>query len=159
MTNLKLTGRQVERIALPHLEVSVLRAGLQLATPTIDSGIDAIVFSTDGGFHARPIQLKAFSGRGWSLYPRYEKFDQLLMTYVWCATTAEAAVLVMTYAEAFRVAEAMGFTKTASWITGLKSGKPGYAVTNMRVDGKLHRLVRPYLATPKRWRQLLGCPE
>lgn len=151
---LKLTGRQVERIALPHLEVSVLRAGLQLATPTIDSGIDAVVFSTDDGFRARPIQLKAFSGRGWSLYQRYEKFDQLLMAYVWCAVTAEAEVLVMTYAEALAIADAMGFTKTESWKTGVKTGKKGYAVTTMSVGGKLHGLLKPYVATPERWQKL-----
>lgn len=154
-TTLKLTGRQVERIALPHLEVSVLRAGLQLATPTIDSGIDAIVFSTVGGFRARPIQLKAFSGRGWSLYQRYEKFDQLLIAYVWCAVSADAQVLVMTYADALAIAETMGFTKTASWKTGVKAGKPGYSVTNMSVDGKLFQLCTPHLATPQRWQSLV----
>lgn len=153
---LKLTGRQVERIALPHLEVSVLRAGLQLATPTIDSGIDAVVFATEGGFRARPVQLKAFSGRGWSLYQRYEKFDQLLMAYVWSAVSADAQVVVMTYAESFAIAKAMGFTETASWKTGVKTGKPGYAVTTMTVGGKLHQLCIPHLATPERWQALLA---
>jgi len=154
-TALKLTGRQVERIALPHLEVSVLRAGFQLATPTIDSGIDAVVFSTGGGFRARPIQLKAFSGRGWSLYQRYEKFDQLLMAYVWCAVSAEAEVLVMTYADALAIAEAMGFTKTQSWKTGVSTGKPGYAVTTMSVGGKLHGMLKPHAATPEQWQKLM----
>ncbi len=36
LPTLKLTGRQVERIALPHLEVSVLRAGFQFVTPLHD---------------------------------------------------------------------------------------------------------------------------
>ncbi len=153
---LKLTGRQVERIALPHLEVSVLRAGFQLATPTIDSGIDAVVFSTEGGFTARPIQLKAFSGRGWSLYQRYKKFDQLLMAYVWCAVSAEAEVLVMTYAESFAIAETMGYTNSASWKTGVKTGKPGYSVTTMGIEGKLYKLCAPLIATPDRWRSLMA---
>jgi hypothetical protein len=101
------------------------------------------------------IQLKAFSGRGWSLYQRYEKFDQLLMAYVWCAVSAEAQVLVMTYAESFLVAEAMGYTKSDSWRTGVKTGTPGYSVTNMTVGGKLYQLCKPYLATPQRWQSLL----
>jgi hypothetical protein len=153
---LKLTGRQVERIALLHLEVSVLRAGFQLATPTIDSGIDAVVFSTGHGFTARPIQLKAFSGRGWSLYQRYEKFDQLLMAYVWGAVSAEAEVLVMTYAESLGIAKVMGYTKSASWVDGAGSGKPGYYVTSMTIGSKLHHMMKPYSATPERWGALLA---
>ena len=77
------------------------------------------------------------------------------MVYVWCAVSAEAEVLVMTYAEALGIAETMGFTKTASWKTGVKTGKPGYAVTTMSVGGKLHGMLHPYVATPARWQKLM----
>lgn len=78
------------------------------------------------------------------------------MAYVWSAVSADAQVVVMTYAESFAIAKAMGFTETASWKTGVKTGKPGYAVTTMTVGGKLHQLCAPYLATPERWQSLLG---
>lgn len=62
---------------------------------------------------------------------------------MWSAVSAHAQVLVMTYAESFAVAKAMGFTETASWKTGVKTGKPGYSLTTMTVGGRLHRLCIP----------------
>lgn len=59
----------------------------------------------------------------------------------------------MTYAESFAIAEAMGYTKSASWKTGVNTGKPGYSVTTMTVGAsrcgtkpsgdRLHRSFSP----------------
>jgi hypothetical protein len=61
------------------------------------------------------------------------------MAYVWRALEPDAEVPVMTYAEALSVAEEMGFTKSESWKTGARSGKPGYVVTAMAVGSRLFR--------------------
>ena len=71
---------------------SLLAAGLEVAEPIRDHGVDLIVFR-DGKedsensvkFYACPIQLKTSSKQTFELYRKYGRFDELRIVYVWNA--------------------------------------------------------------------------
>src|SRR5205823_3212242 len=101
----------------------LLRAGVEVARPERDRGIDLIAYfdldETIGDFVACPIQMKAASERGFSISPKYEKFRRLLLVYVWFLNDqAKTVSYALTYAEALRTADAMGWTNKDSWLTG-----------------------------------------
>ena len=126
----------------------LLRAGLEVALPLRDRGIDLIAYadleSRVDSFVARPIQMKAASDRSFGINLKYAKFPNLLIAHVWhLATPADTVTFALSYAEAFAVAEGMGWTKTASWKTG--------RYDNTRPGAKLRGLLEPYRMTRERW--------
>jgi len=139
----------------------ILRGGLEVATPARDSGIDLIVFSTgvsdQSGFCARPIQLKASSKEAFGIHQKYEKFPDMLIAHVWHVNTREEIVVyVMSYREAIKIGEAMGWTDTRSW-------QNGNAYTTSSPSQKLKDLLLPFLTTSDDWKttitkQITKCP-
>ena len=126
----------------------LLQAGLEVASRQRDRGIDLVVYldldKRVGDFVACPIQIKAASERSFGLDPKYKRFPRLLLVQIWHVTEShKTQAFAMTYAEAFRIARKMGWTKTDSWKTGAKSGRRGYSVHSVSEDGKLCRLLEP----------------
>lgn len=141
-----MDAQQVEILGRHLLIEHLVRAGLEVAIPLRDRGIDLIAYadvSSDHRFWARPIQMKASSKRSFSLHRKYEKFPELLLAYVWSLQErAEAMVFVLTYGEALKVMEAMGYTETESWTKGqYNTSKP---------SKRLLELLEAYRATPDR---------
>ena len=131
---------------------AIRKRGLDRSLSSLVPGVDLIVYSERDvdEFVARPVQLKAFSGRGFSIDRKYAKTADLLMAYVWnIDAEAEPEVFVMTFEEAVELATEVGFTSTSSWI---EHGK--YAVT--RPSESLVAALSRYRATPRRWNALLG---
>lgn len=146
----KLLGRN-------RLVDELLRAGLEVALPLRDRGIDLIAYADTGegvaAFAARPIQMKAASAESFSIDRKYTAFPGLILAYVWnVADAGKTVTYALTYAEAVAVADEMGYTKTESWQKGR------YDCT--RVSGRLLELLEAHRMTPARWRQLItGVPQ
>lgn len=131
----------------------LLLAGLEIAIPARDRGVDLIAYvdleSKVSGFVAFPIQMKAASSRAFSIDRKYSKIANLILAYVWGLQEPEHAVTyALTYSEAVAVAEAMGWTKTDSWTKGKYS--------TSAPSKKLCDLLRPYKMSPAAWWQRIA---
>ncbi len=138
----------IELLGRNRLTNELLRAGLEVAVPLRDRGIDLIAYAdleTEvESFVGRPIQMKAASRRTFSLNRKYKKFPDLLVAYVWnLSAEDQVETLALTYGEALVVADEMGWTATQSWQRG--------SYTTTRPSRKLLALLEPYRMTPQRW--------
>lgn len=145
-----IDAQAIELVGRSQLTSELLRAGIEVASPLRDRGIDLIVYVDTGdgvtAFTAVPIQMKAVSARSFSINRKYDKFPNLLHAYVWGIQASEClATYALTQREAVAVADSMGYTATDSWrISGL------YSTT--KPSAKLIGLLEPYLMTPEQWK-------
>ena len=137
---MKQTDTQIiEILGRNWLVNSLFGAGIEVARPERDKGIDLIAYAIDGDlFRAVPIQVKAASERAFSVDRKYDRFANLLIVYVWnlqaqIATEAYA----MTYPEVVEVVKHMG------WVW---DGQSRYSTSNPA--RKLVALLEPYRMTP-----------
>lgn len=139
----------VEILGRNRLVNELLRAGLEVARPERDHGVDLIVYADrtprTSAFVARPLQMKAAMERSFVLEAKYRPFPNLLLVYVWrLADPAEAVTYAMDYNQALSIAETMRWLETKSWVEdGI------YAVPTP--SRKLVGLLEPYIMTPERW--------
>jgi Na+-transporting NADH:ubiquinone oxidoreductase subunit NqrD len=138
----------VEIVGRHRLIQELLSAGLEVAIPQRDRGIDLIAYvdrdSRIERFVGIPIQLKAATGRSFSIATKYSKFPNLIHAFVWgLGEGVEPVTYAMTQAEAVALGEAMGWTTTESW-------KRGY-YTSQRPGKKLLALLEPYRMNAERW--------
>jgi hypothetical protein len=144
----------VELAGRNWLASELMRAGIEIARPERDRGIDLIAYidldDRIGQFLACPIQMKAATDQVFSLDPKYARFPGLLLAYVWnLADSSKTKCFALTYGEALEIAEKMAWTKTASWVKGGASGKRGYSTT--RPSKRLCELLGPYEMNPDKW--------
>jgi hypothetical protein len=138
----------IELLGRNRLVDELLRAGLEVALPLRDRGIDLIAYADSGegvpAFVGRPIQMKAASGQSFSIDRKYTAFPNLILAYVWSVNDpANTVTYALTYAEALAVADAMGYTKTQSWQRGL------YSCTS--ISARLLQLLEPHRMNSDRW--------
>jgi hypothetical protein len=138
----------VELIGRQHLTSELLRAGLEVATPIRDRGIDLIAYADIDKrltrFASCPIQMKAAMTRSFSLATKYERVRNLLIAYVWNLNDVHTTVVyALTYQEALAVAETLGWTRTVSWKEG--------AYSTTRPSARIVELLEPYKMTPDKW--------
>jgi len=152
----KLDSKLVELAGRNWLTSELLRAGLEVARPERDRGIDLIAYRDIGEkkqFVAYPIQMKAASASTFSIDPKYAKFARLIMAYVWDLNdSAVTKCFALTYAEALQVATEMGYTRTPSWLTGGRTQKRGYTTT--APSRKLCALLSPFQMDSEKWVKL-----
>lgn len=153
----------IELLGRNRLVSELLRAGLEVAIPARDRGIDLIAYRDlidppEGAevhapnpakpvqrFVAKPIQMKAASRQSFSISRKYAKLRDLVLAFVWNLQDPDRAVTyALTYDEAVAVGEAMGYTATSSW-----TDKDTYATT--QPSAKLLEKLEPYRMTPERW--------
>jgi hypothetical protein len=144
----------VELLGRNRLISELLRAGLEVAVPARDRGVDLIAYldleSEVASFVARPIQMKASSGEHFSIDRKYQKVRDLILAFVWHLERPERAMTyALTYSEAIAIADEMGWTRTASWVD-----KGAYSTQNPSV--KLAHLLEPYVMNAERWRRKVG---
>ena len=145
---LELCGRN-------RLTESLLGAGLEVAFPARDRGIDLIAYADIDRrlekFAAVPIQMKAASGASFSIDQKYSKFHDMLIAYVWnVSQPADTQIYVLTQKEAVDIATEMKYTTSESW-----TGKGVYVVTHP--GRELTEKLRPYLVSREKWQQkILG---
>lgn len=141
----------VEILGRNRLVNELLVAGIEIARPERDQGIDLIAYiATDKMFKARPLQLKVASNSSFSIHYKYERFADLLLVYVWgLQSDRPNETYALTYDEAVGVADAKGYTRTKSW----NEGQGSYGVTYVNPESDLANLLVPYRMTPDKWRQ------
>jgi hypothetical protein len=138
----------IELMGRNRLVNELLGAGLEVALPLRDRGIDLIAYADLGSkvnaFIACPIQMKAASNRSFSINRKYEKFPILIHAFVWgLQSPDQAETYALTNAEAVVVGDAMGYTATPSWRKG--------AYSTQQPSGKLMELISPYRMSPEKW--------
>lgn len=99
----------IELLGRNRLMTELLHAGLEVAQPARDRGIELIAYvdleSRVNAFVACPIQMKAASTRAFSLNRKYSKISNLILAYVWGLKEPEKAVTyAMTFHEALAIA-------------------------------------------------------
>ncbi|MEO6754560.1 MAG: hypothetical protein ABIP85_22520 [Chthoniobacteraceae bacterium] len=137
----------VELIGRNHLTSELLRAGLEVAAPVRDRGVDLIAYDERKHefFVACPIQMKAAMKRSFSVATKYEPVRNLIIAYVWhLEDESQRVTYALTYEEAFSIAKTMGWTRTESW--------KGGAYSTTHPSAKLVALLDPYRMTPEKWR-------
>jgi hypothetical protein len=140
-----------EIIGRNRLINELLAAGLEVAQPMRDRGVDLIAYlDVDDDidrFVAFPIQLKVSGASRFSVDRKYDRFPNLILAYVWGIDGLSASeTYALTQREAVAVAEVMGWTKTVSWERGAYS-----AIISVKLRG----LLEPYKMTPTAWRAML----
>lgn len=147
----------IELLGRNRLMSELLHAGLEVAQPARDRGIDLIAYvdleSKVKSFVACPIQMKAASTKAFSLNQKYMRISNLILAYVWGLKNPEEAVTyALTYQEALAIATSMGWTKTASWAKGAYStSSPGKEICE---------LLEPHRMTSEAWwKKVAGTTE
>lgn len=146
-------SQKVELLGRNRLIDELLRDNLEVALPIRDRGIDLIAYADRGrtvqAYSSRPIQMKASWHRGFGVDQKYERFPGLIIAHVWnLSDPAEAVTYAMSHAEAWAVAEAMGWTRTGSW-------KRDARYSNTRPGRRLTGLLEPYQMSPGAWWKLI----
>jgi hypothetical protein len=157
MTNTRTDSQVVELAGRSWLMGQLLQAGLEVARPERDRGVDLIAYldldETVGDFVACPIQVKAASTRMFGIDPKYERFPRMLLVYVWNVNDSQlTAAYAMTYEEALGIATKMQWTETDSWKTGGKGGRRRYTVTTVGENSTLWTLLQEYRMSPRHWK-------
>lgn len=150
---MKLEPQIVELLGRHLLIGELLKAGLEVAIPIRDRGVDLITYSDltahTPRFTACPIQMKASSVEGFGINRKYDKIRDLLLAYVWhVQDPKQVTIYAMRYTDAICVADEMGYTKTDSWRI-----KDAYSTT--KPSEKLKELLKPYLMTSEKWRSVV----
>jgi hypothetical protein len=149
----KVDSQVTELLGRNQLISELLRAGLEVALPLRDRGIDLIAYSDldpdAPGFVACPIQMKAATASSFTVLRRYERFRNLILAFIWHITEPENLVTyALTYLEASVIVERMGWTHSRSW-----TDLGGYGTTKAEQNTKLMTLLKEHQMTPERWRQ------
>jgi hypothetical protein len=144
-----LDTQVIELVGRNCLGSELLRDGLEVAVPGRDRGIDLVVyadlFSRVKRFIARPIQMKAASGRSFSIDRKYGKVANLIIAYVWhIHDPGKTVTYALTYRGALKVArKCWARARSQSW-------KRGRYSTNSP-NRKLCKLLEPYRMTEGNW--------
>jgi len=135
-----------------YLTNQLLLAGVEVAVPVRDHGIDLVAYldieTISEGYSARPIQIKASSKQTFSIDLKYSKYPHLILAYIWNLRTSDKVVVYgLDYKDALGVAKEMGYLETASWAKGkYTTTAPSY---------KLKKLLEQYKMDGKKWVETL----
>jgi hypothetical protein len=144
----------IEIIGRNRLVNELLVAGIEVAEPLRDRGIDLIAYIDIDDevekFTAIPIQMKASSARAFTINRKYEKFlPNLVIAFVWgvfSTSEQEQLTYALTPAESLKIADEMGYSQSASWTEG-------GLYTSTRPSPKLVQLLEPYQMNSQAWRE------
>ena len=148
-----LDSQQVEVLGRSRLKAALIEAGMEVATPERDNGVDLIVYRWSletGDFVARPIQMKAASNFTFSVDRKYERIPHLILAFV-MNVRADHQMYALWYRDAVNVAESLGWTKTISWVRG-----GGY--TRTHGSKNLVQALDPYKMDPGDWSRFFHSP-
>jgi hypothetical protein len=144
---------QIEIVGRNWLIRELLKAGLEVARPERDRGVDLIAYEEggrSGRFVARPIQLKTASHRSFVVDRKYRTIHGLLLAYVWrVADPEKTCCYCLTYSEVEELARRMNWTRTKSW-----TERGIYTRTSPSTD--LVRLLEPFRMETRKWSQKVG---
>lgn len=147
---LTLDSQQVEIVGRNLLVAQLVADGLEVAVPQRDRGVDLVAYADrENEFVARPIQMKAATGRSFEVDRKYQRIAGLLLVHVWNVVDPPNTVTIcLTYDEAVDVADSMGWTGTASW-------RENHRYTTTAPSKRLLDLLAPYEMHRGDWRARL----
>lgn len=144
-----MDSQMIELAGRHRLIEELTRAGLEVAVPLRQRGIDLIVYSdpVERGvpFVPCPIQLRATAGRTFSVDQAFASVPNMIFAFLWGTSADKILSYGLTYREAEVVAESMGYTLTQSWQKGL------YAL--QQPSRNLLECLEKHRMTPELWRQ------
>jgi hypothetical protein len=149
-----LDTQQIEALGRSRLKSALIEAGLEVATPERDKGVDLIAYRWEpdsGEFVAVPIQMKAARDFIFGVDRKYERIPHLVIAYAMHVRADDHAIYALTYKEAESVARKLGWTNTRSWADGY------YVQT--RPSAALRAALEPYLVTPDAWSRFFPRPR
>ncbi len=143
----------IEILGRNRLIEDLLLAGLEVAIPLRDRGVDLVAYvelaAATTKFAAIPIQMKAASTRAFSIDAKYQKISNLVLVYVWGLQAPEhSQIFALTYDEALTVGDKMGWTATESWRKG--------SYSTSAPSRRLCEHLEPFRMDPKSWREKLA---
>ena len=144
--NVELAGRNL-------LATSLQLAGIEVARPERDHGIDLVAYLDKGSFQAVPIQLKVSSAEHFGVWPRYNEFPQLILVFLWRVHN-NPRFFALTQDQSLKVAETMGWTETRSFRGEISSGSAGYGTRSPSKE--LRKILDSYeIKSPVDWKRTL----
>jgi hypothetical protein len=143
-------SKWVEPAGRNWLMAELFQAGLDVARPELDWGIDLIAFRhLDAKRSYLPIQIKAAAVASFSLDSKYERIPGLILAYIWgLKDYAHTKCFALSYAQAFQIMKERGHTQTDSWRKG------SYSTTTPSTEERV--LLARYEMNPKKWHRLFG---
>jgi hypothetical protein len=136
--------QQIEIVGRSLLTAMLVADDIEVATPLRDRGVDLFAYLDTGFVKAVPLQLKSYSGHGFSVNRKYEKFDTMRIVHLWHVhEPSKAQAFCLTNSESFELAQQFGWTATASWRKGR------YSVT--KPGPKVVAALQPFLVRPGEW--------
>jgi hypothetical protein len=143
----------VELVGMNALISELLLAGLELASPLRDRGVDLIAYtdlaSQTAKFSAVPLQVKVASHRSFTIDRKYERISNLVLVYAWnVIEPSSIEFYAMSYRQALTVADEFGYTESPSW----KRGK----YTNTAPKAELIARMQEFRMTRSTWATLVA---
>ncbi len=155
-TRKQVDSQLIELAGRNWLMSQLQQAGIEVARPERDRGVDLIAYLEYPRFIACPIQLKVSSKSAFCVYR--EKHKGMLLVYVWHVQDPPKTVaLAMTWAEAEAVAQNMGWTAKPSY----RKPKGYWRVPAVKANSRkesvrtLSSLLERYKMTPDLWPQTI----
>jgi hypothetical protein len=144
----------VEVIGRSRLIEMLHRAGLEVARPERDYGVDLVAYihlkRGSKSLIALPLQLKASSFEQFSIDKKYAKISGLIIVYIWHVRDRESSdIYALTYRQAVEIYEKLRRKQNKSW---KKHGT--YART--RASKKLKGLLKDYKMTEEEWVRIVA---
>lgn len=133
------------------------RAGLEVALPRRDRGIDVIAYADrDRVFQALPIQVKASAEFRWVVNEKYGPFGEMVIAFaMYLANENRSLVYALPHTENLAIADRLGYTRSsATWLRPKRASQGGYVWID-RPRPELVSALEPYRASPERWLALL----
>lgn len=133
------------------------RAGLEVALPRRDHGIDIIAYADkEETFRALPIQVKSSANFRWVVNEKYGPFAEMVIAFaMYLADERRAVVYALPHTENLAIAERLGYTsRYATWLNPKRAAQGGYVWID-RPAPKLVEELERYSAGAERWRSLI----
>jgi hypothetical protein len=144
----RIDSNWVEPAGRSWLTAELFHAGLDVARPELDRGIDLTAYlHLDRRSRLMSIQMKAASKASFGLEAKYERIPKLILAYVWgLEDYAHIKCFALNYSEALQIMKEQGYTKSPSWKKG------GYSTSTPSEE--LRKLLAPFEMTHRKWRRL-----
>ncbi len=157
MTVNPLDAQTIALIGRDRVIEQLHRAGLEVALPRRDHGIDVIAYvDKEPTFQALAIQVKASANFRWVVNEKYGPFAEMVIAFaMYLADENRAVVYALPHTENLAIATRLGYTERyATWLKPKRAAQGGYIWID-RPGPKLTEELEPHRASPERWRSLL----
>ena len=142
------SSKWVEPAGRNWLTAELFQAGLDVARPELDWGIDLIAYRhQDARRSYLPIQIKAATVASFSLDSKYQRIPGLTIAYIWnLRDYAHTRCFALSYAQALQIMKERGHTTTNSWRRG--------AYSTSTPSEEERTLLARFEMSPRKWRKL-----